>query len=52
MEGIRLSGIYAYPEIRVRGMMGYDAVDPTDNDSRSCGEGGKRKDDIQENQRQ
>lgn len=43
MEGIRLSGIYAYPEIRMRGMIGYDAVDPTDNDSRSCGERGKGK---------
>jgi len=25
----------------MRGMMGYDAVDPTDNDSRLCGESGK-----------
>lgn len=24
----------------MHGMMGYDAVDPTDNDSRSCGEQG------------
>jgi len=39
----------------MRGMMGYDAVDPTDNDSKSCGERGKGwkpKDDIQEKQGQ
>jgi hypothetical protein len=43
MEGIRLSGIYAYAEIRMRGMMGYGAVNPTDNDSKLYGERGKGK---------